>query len=68
MLGNYFLDNSFENITVLTRFHTARHIPIDDNLKDDLYANDWVIEASELQVLKDLPVTLSMLELLQEQM
>lgn len=43
------------------------HSPVDENLDDDINANDCIIEADELQALDDLEDSLSFLELLEEQ-
>lgn len=66
VLGTPSWDNSFETIHELTRYQTAVHTPVYDNLDKYFNPNDWIIEACEPQSVDDLAVLLSTLELLKE--
>lgn len=67
VLGNYFSDNSFETISVLTRSQIARTSPVDDNMDSHFIENDWLFKMSEPQALYGLDVLLSTLKLLEKQ-
>lgn len=47
MLGTSILDNCFEKVNVLTRFQTASHILLDNDLKGGINVNDCIIDAKE---------------------
>lgn len=44
-----FTDNSFETINGFTRSHIASRTGVEDNLKGDFNAKDWIIEIDELR-------------------
>lgn len=47
-----------------TRSHSASHTTVHDNQDNYFNANNWLVEANELQALDDLPVPLSTFALL----
>lgn len=52
---------------MLTQSHTAIRTPVDDNLDDNFNESNWIIRFKEPQALNDLAISLSILELLEEQ-
>lgn len=66
--GTSFSDNVSKNIAILTRSHTAGHTFVDENLDNDIDANDWTIKAEEPQAPVDLSIRHYTLKLLDEHM
>lgn len=58
-----FSDTSFKIIDVTAQSHTSSHTPVDDGLKHDFNANDWIIKSKEPQAHYDLAVLRSTSEL-----
>lgn len=66
--GTTFLILFLETTIILTRSYTASQPTFDDNLNGVIDSNDLIINANESQALNNLTVSLSTLELLEEQM
>lgn len=67
VMGTSYLGNSFETINMQTSSHAADCTPAYDIFDDDFNENDWINKASDPRALDNSVVSLSTLELVEEQ-